>query len=181
MKVVEHTFNLTLAVIKTDHSLYLFERNRVTGLEAMHLVIQCCHDARVVLHHVNSHSNKRSHASKSILNQFTGNTGLCTKAFYLVVMTILDKIGWWKVTYVFNTCSINTVSNRTNHVCDVGSIIEPGKASYLCNISNKNFTWLFSTRIINLKAGSKVTERPTEDAMNVSTDKLHTIQNIPHQ
>jgi len=47
-----------------------------------------------------------------------------------------------------------------------------GKATYVCNISYKSFAWFLSIGIIHLKAGAKVTERPTEDAMDVSTNKL---------
>jgi len=48
------------------------------------------------------------------------------------------------------------------------------KCPHQCNISNKNFPRFFSIRIINLKAGSKVTERPREDAVDISTNELQT-------
>jgi len=44
------TFNLALASIQTHHSINLFECDYITRLETMHLVVQRCHNARILLH-----------------------------------------------------------------------------------------------------------------------------------
>ena len=48
------TFNLTLPAIKTDHSIDLFECDRITRLETMHLVVQRCQNTRILLNHNHS-------------------------------------------------------------------------------------------------------------------------------
>jgi len=45
------TFNLTLPAIQTDHSIDLFECDHITRLETMHLVVQRCHNTRILLNH----------------------------------------------------------------------------------------------------------------------------------
>jgi len=61
------------------------------------------------------------------------------------------------------------------------TLVKAGKAPYFCNISNENFPWFLSICIINLKAGSEVTERPAEDSMDISANELQHETSISQQ